>query len=201
MERFKGVVSRWTAPLVRGLVRIGVSADMLTVAGFLGTCLAGCLVAVGLPTISGIVYLAVSALDFLDGAVARASGSVRPFGAFLDSLLDRLSEAAVLAGLVFWCASEGRALDALAATLALTGSFAVSYARARAEGLGYECTVGWLQRPERVVLLGVGMIWHQYLLSPVLWGIAILTVITVAQRGVYLARRMREDAGISPIGS
>src|SRR5207244_12441742 len=132
---------------------LGTTAKALTILGFLSTAVAGCLVAFGYLSAAGILFLACSCLDFLDGAVARLSGSAGPFGAFLDSLLDRASEAAVLVGLVYWYAIQQQPLLSVVAAAVLTGSFLVSYARARAEGLGYDCEVGWFQRPDRLILL------------------------------------------------
>jgi CDP-diacylglycerol--glycerol-3-phosphate 3-phosphatidyltransferase len=194
MERLRRPIGKLVAPLVALLVRLGVTADAITVLGCLGTCAVGVIIAMGHLRVSGALFLAVSALDFLDGAVARASGTVRPFGAFLDSLLDRLAEAAVMVGLVFYFASSARALEATLVTLALVGSLAVSYARARAEGLGYDCTVGWLQRPERIVLLGVGLLFHEILLLPALGILVLLTSVTVVQRARHVARLMRPEA-------
>lgn len=194
MERLRRPIGKLLAPLVSLLVRVGVTADSITVLGCLGSCAVGVVIATGHLRIAGALFLAVSALDFLDGAVARASGTARPFGAFLDSLLDRLAEAAVMAGLVFYFASSARALEATLVTLALVGSLAVSYARARAEGLGYDCTVGWLQRPERIVILGVGLLLHDVLLLPALGVLVLLTSVTVVQRARHVSRLMRSDS-------
>lgn len=192
MEHLRAPAGRVIAPLVAGLVRLGVTADTITIAGCLGSCAVGILVALGHVSLAGIAFLLVSALDMFDGAVARASGTVRPFGAFLDSLLDRMAEAAVFAGVVYYFAALARPLEATVATLALIGSFGVSYARARAEGLGHDCSVGWFQRPERVLLLGAGLIFHEITLVPALIALAVLTFITTGQRLAHVARAMRE---------
>jgi CDP-diacylglycerol--glycerol-3-phosphate 3-phosphatidyltransferase len=180
------LLARSTAdPLARGLVRAGISANALTLLGFLFNGLAGVLASAGLHPWAGLLYLLVGCVDFLDGAVARLSGSAGRFGAFFDSLLDRASEAAVLVGIVYWYAARQQPLLAALAVLALVGSFLVSYARARAEGLGYECGVGWLQRPERVVLLGVGLIasgLHEGVLTVVLAVLTLATAATTVQR-------------------
>jgi CDP-diacylglycerol--glycerol-3-phosphate 3-phosphatidyltransferase len=170
------------------LVRAGVTADAITIAGCLGSCLVGIVIGLGYLTWAGVAFLIVSAMDMFDGAVARATGTVRPFGAFLDSLLDRMAEAAVLAGLVYYYAGLARPVEAGLSTLALIGSFGVSYARARAEGLGLECNVGWFQRPERVVLLGAGLILNEWLLIPSLVALAVLTFVTVWQRLRHVAK-------------
>jgi CDP-diacylglycerol--glycerol-3-phosphate 3-phosphatidyltransferase len=132
----------------------------------------------------------------MDGAVARLSGTTGPFGAFFDSVLDRVAEAVVFVGLIYWYASEGQPLMASLSGAALTGSFMVSYARARAEGLGYDCEVGWLQRPERIILLGTGLIlaplW-EWLLPAVIGLLTLATAITTIQRILHVARLARAD--------
>jgi CDP-diacylglycerol--glycerol-3-phosphate 3-phosphatidyltransferase len=187
VEHLRAPAGRLIAPLVAQLVRLGVSADALTIAGCLGSCIVGAVIGLGYLAAAGVGFLLVSALDMFDGAVARATGTVRPFGAFLDSLLDRFAEAAVLAGLVYYYASLAQPTQACVTTLALIGSFGVSYARARAEGLGLECNVGWFQRPERVVLLGLGLILNQMLLFPALVALTLLTFVTVWQRVRHVA--------------
>jgi CDP-diacylglycerol--glycerol-3-phosphate 3-phosphatidyltransferase len=174
------------------LVRAGVTADAITIAGCIGSCAVGIVIALGYPGWAGVAFLLVSAMDMFDGAVARATGTVRPFGAFLDSVFDRFAEAAVLAGLVYYYAALARPAEACLATLALIGSFGVSYARARAEGLGLECNVGWFQRPERVVLLGAGLILNEWLLMPALVALAVLTFVTVGQRMRHVARLLSD---------
>jgi CDP-diacylglycerol---glycerol-3-phosphate 3-phosphatidyltransferase len=188
VEHLRSPAGRLIAPLVGLLVRAGISADVITIAGCVGSCLVGVVIGAGYLTWAGIAFLLVSAMDMFDGAVARATQTVRPFGAFLDSLLDRFAEAAVLAGLVYFYASQARPTEACLTTLALIGSFGVRYARARAEGLGLECNVGWFQRPERVVLLGAGLILHEWLLVPAIVGLAALTFVTVWQRLRHVAR-------------
>lgn len=181
-------------PLARGLVRLGVSANALTVLGFLLNCGAGLVVASGGVAPGGALYLLFCSLDFLDGAVARVAGTAGPFGAFFDSTLDRLAEAAVLVGLVYWYGSQAEPFWATVAAAALVGSFMVSYARARAEGLGFDCEVGWLQRPERIALLGAALA-----LSPVsdwlpraaLAVLVVATAITTCQRIAHVAALAR----------
>jgi CDP-diacylglycerol--glycerol-3-phosphate 3-phosphatidyltransferase len=178
-------------PLARGLVALGVSANALTLVGFLLNCLAGVTAAAGLLPLAGTLYLLFSSLDFLDGAVARITGSAGPFGAFFDSVLDRGAEAAVLVGLSYWYAANQQPLLVALCGVALSGSFLVSYARARAEGLGLECEVGWLQRPERIVLTGVGLLLadtHSLVLPTVLGVLALVTAITTYQRIRHVGR-------------
>jgi len=169
-------------PLALFLARAGIQANWLTYTGFVLNLGVATLVIEGWLSLAGVVFLLVNALDFLDGAVARAAGTAGRYGAFLDSVLDRYSEAVVFVGLLIWFARLGDTPALTATALALIGSFMVSYCRARAEGLGLDCEVGLLQRPERIVILGIGMIAPDYLLTPVLILLAVLTNLTAAQR-------------------
>src|SRR5215208_78853 len=162
-------------PLALFLARAGIQANWLTYTGFvLNVGVAG-LVIEGWLSLAGVGFLLVNALDFLDGAVARAAGTAGRYGAFLDSVLDRYSEAVVFVGLLIWFTRLDDTPALAATALAMVGSFMVSYCRARAEGLGLDCEVGLLQRPERIVILGIGMIASDYLLVPVLILLAVLT--------------------------
>lgn len=181
-------------PLAQALIALGISANALTFLGFVLNAGVGLLAARGSLVLAGVLYLLFSCLDFLDGAVARLSGSAGPFGAFFDSLLDRASEAVVLIGLVYWFSDQQRPLLAATTGLALAGSFLVSYARARAEGLGYDCEVGWLQRPERIVALGLGLVLsplHELLLPVVVAMVAVVTAVTTIQRLLHVHRLAR----------
>ena len=141
------------------LARWGVSPNQLTVAGLLLNAGAGAILALGWLVPGGIAVLVASAFDLFDGALARVAGRETRFGAFFDSTLDRYSEALLFCGLLIWFTRTDDWLGALLCYLALLGSLMVSYARARAaEGLGLECTVGWFQRPERMIVLGVGLL-------------------------------------------
>lgn len=179
-------------PLAVGLARAGVQANWLTYAGFVLNIGVALLVTEGWLSLAGGLFLLVNALDFLDGAVARASGTAGAYGAFLDSVLDRYSEAVVFVGLLVWFARVDDVVAMTATALALVGSFMVSYCRARAEGLGLDCEVGLLQRPERIVILGIGMILNEYALVYVVVGLALLTNVTAAQRMRHVARLFEE---------
>jgi CDP-diacylglycerol--glycerol-3-phosphate 3-phosphatidyltransferase len=191
---FRGAVQ----PLALALARAGVQANWLTYLGFLLNCVVAVLVAQGWLGVGGAMFLIVNALDFLDGAVARAAGTAGAFGAFLDSVLDRYSEAVVFVGLIAWYSRQDDLLALVFAALALSGSFMVSYCRARAEGLGMDCEVGLLQRPERIVILGIGLMLAEYLhptiLVAVLVALAILTNFTAAQRMRHVSRLFAERA-------
>src|SRR6266540_476250 len=179
-------------PLAEVLARAGVHANWLTYAGFLLNVAVAVLVTQGWLTLAGALFLLFNALDFLDGAVARAAGTAGAYGAFLDSVLDRYSEAVVFVGLLIWFSGTQELIGLGATALALVGSFMVSYCRARAEGLGLDCEVGLLQRPERIALLGAAMIVHEYALVPVLVGLAVLTNFTAAQRMRHVGKLFEE---------
>ncbi len=175
-----------TEPAVGVLSRMGVTPNMLTVAGVLGNIAAAVLAASGEFWQAGVVMLAFSALDFLDGALARATGQATPFGSVFDAVLDRVSEAAVLFGLLWWFSDRGDRTEELLIFVAVVGSILVSYVRARAEVIGLKMREGVFTRTERVVLLGGGLIIEgagvDDTLTVVLWILAVLASVTAAQR-------------------
>jgi CDP-diacylglycerol--glycerol-3-phosphate 3-phosphatidyltransferase len=176
----------------RFLGRLGLSPNALTIIGSLLTASVGLLIAQGWFLAAGLCLWLFSATDTLDGALARATGRVSVFGAFLDSVCDRYAEAAVFFGLVWWYQSVGDAFGVALAYVALVGSLMVSYARARAEGVGLQAAeVGWFQRPERIIALGVGLVIAPFVpvaLKLVLAGLVVLTTVTVLQRVLHVAR-------------
>jgi CDP-diacylglycerol--glycerol-3-phosphate 3-phosphatidyltransferase len=192
---FRGFVQ----PLAVALARAGIQANWLTYLGFVLNVLVAVVVAEGWLSVGGALFLIVNALDFLDGAVARAAGTAGAFGAFLDSVLDRYSEAVVFVGLIVWFSKADDTFAVIVTALALAGSFMVSYCRARAEGLGLDCEVGLLQRPERIVVLGIGLMLSEYthplVLIAVLVALAILTNVTAYQRMHHVAKLFKERAG------
>ncbi len=170
---------------MRPLARLGVQPNTVTTFGFLLGLVAAAAVWQGAWPWAAILVLVASAFDMLDGALARVSNGGTTFGAFFDSTLDRLSEAAICLGLIGYFLGRGDDLTVLAAVLMLIGSQMVSYTRARAEGLGFSCTVGWFQRPERVIALGVALLFPQdmlIVLKIVIWLLAVLTLFTTVQR-------------------
>jgi CDP-diacylglycerol--glycerol-3-phosphate 3-phosphatidyltransferase len=199
VEQLKRLARQLGLPLARALVARGVSANALTVLGFLLNVGVAVLLAHGWLLLGGALLLLVNALDFLDGTVARLSGTAGPLGAFLDSVLDRYSEAVVYVGLAFWFGAQGQPLLAVLAMAALVGSFMVSYTRARAEGLGYHGEVGWAPRPERIVALGGGLVLQALLpalpvLPAVLALITLLTNWTAYQRARHVAEQVGRQA-------
>src|SRR5437868_4477794 len=150
-QRARGVADS----VARTIAYPAITPNLLTVIGFLLTCGVGLLIANGWELVGGVLVILVGLFDMLDGAMARVSGRKTRFGAFLDSTLDRCSEAVLLAG-VLWLYHARDPQDPWMPILALWvlgGSLLVSYTRARAEVEGVKCEVGWLPRPQRVVAL------------------------------------------------
>lgn len=179
------------APIVAIFVALGVTPNMITVAGLLGSIAAAVAIANDQLVVGGILVLVFGGLDMFDGAVARATGQATPFGALFDSVLDRLGEAVVLGGILVYELDRGNDEEVILTFAAVVGSILVSYVRARAEGLDVEMTSGLLTRPERIILTGAALILG--LLRPALWLLAVVTLLTVAQR-VYVARRLLVEA-------
>ncbi len=172
---------RWLIdPIIRALARVGVTPNMLTLAGVLGNAGAAFLAARGDFLPAGIVMLAASSLDMLDGALARATGKATRFGSVFDAVMDRVSEAAVLFGLLYYFSDRGGREEELLIFAALAASFLVSYTRARAEIVDIPLREGLFGRAERVVLLGIGLIIDQTTVA--LWILAVAAGATFIQR-------------------
>ena len=185
-QLFKRPISRIGAALHRS----GISANAITVTGFLGTVVGCVLIASGKLTVGGLVISFMAALDGIDGAVARAAGAVKPFGAFFDSVIDRYTETLIYASLTWYFMSVGESLGVILSIFALSGSVLVSYTRARAEGLGVQTKVGILTRVERMAVLGPSVI-----LRVPLWGVAIVAVlanVTAVQRILHVRQLTSE---------
>src|SRR5439155_44018 len=140
---------------------------------------------------AGLVLLVAGLLDLLDGSLARASGQVTAFGAFLDSVIDRYSDIAVMLGIVVLYARTPNPRGALVAMAGLAGSVMVSYTKARAESIGVECNVGMMERPERLICLIAGAVLD--VMEPALWVLAVLANLTAVQRIVFTRRMMRAE--------
>jgi CDP-diacylglycerol--glycerol-3-phosphate 3-phosphatidyltransferase len=162
-----------------------VTPNQLTVIGLALTFVAAGLVAFGHLRWAGVVLIVAGSFDILDGALARSTHASYPYGAFLDSTLDRYSEGAIYVGLAAYFVGMGGPLQrwlVLATLAALAGSFLVSYVRARAQSLGFTCETGLFARPERVVVTVVGLILGGVVLYTVVFLLAILTNFTALQR-------------------
>jgi CDP-diacylglycerol--glycerol-3-phosphate 3-phosphatidyltransferase len=197
LEATKRGVRARLEPLAGWLARAGISPNVLTLLGLAGAAAAGGLLARG-QIRWALVPLALGGLcDLLDGAVARASGRASPFGAALDSTVDRVSEALVLLGIFLGSPGRGGAAPALVGGLvlwALTASFLVSYVRARAEGLGMQGTGGLMDRPARMVLLGAILLVGWKAVVPGLALLGILASATALARLLDVRRQWREQA-------
>jgi CDP-diacylglycerol---glycerol-3-phosphate 3-phosphatidyltransferase len=206
--RFEAWVRRQAEAFTSALGRVPVTPNQITVVGVALTFIAAVLTAFGYLRWAGVVLIFAGTFDILDGALARSSGRAYPYGAFLDSTLDRYSEGAIYIGLAAYFAGTGGPLQRwllLATVAALAGSFLVSYVRARAQSLGFTCESGLFARPERVVVTVVGLIFGGVVLSIVVFLLAILTNLTALQRirEVWLQGRaqriaMEREAAAAP---
>lgn len=176
----RAAVRHLVDPLGQALARAGITANALTIAGLVGSIAAGALIGTGWTRLGGAITLLAGLPDMLDGAVAKASGSAGSRGAFLDSVVDRLSDGAVLLGAVWLAAAGNQPRLAVLAAAVLTFSQVVSYIRARAQSLGYTCDVGIAERPVRVIILGLSLLIG--ILEAGLWVLVVATAITVGQR-------------------
>ena len=180
-KHVRPLLSSGVSAFARWLQGIGVTPNMISFTGFALTVGAAALLATGSFLIGGGLLWVAAMFDMVDGTLARLSQTESKFGAFLDSTLDRYSESITFLGLAVYYANESNAQTPLLLIfLTLVGSWAVSYTRARAEGLDIECKVGILQRPERLVLLIAALILG--LVLPALWLLAIMTNLTAVQR-------------------
>lgn len=187
----KQPAKRLAEALARGLAWTGVTPNGLTLIGFFLNVVVAVVLATGSLRLGGILLLAAGAFDTLDGALARVTGSSSRFGAFLDSSLDRYSEAVILGGLLFEASRRGDGRVELLSFVVIVGSLMVSYCRARAEGLGLECEVGFAPRPERVVILGLGLILGFELVALAI--LAVLTHFTAIQRILHVYGATRDQ--------
>lgn len=189
------VSPRVTDPIVSPLAAAGVTPNMISVAGFAGNVAAGALAGGGHFLWAGVLMLVFSALDLLDGALARKTGSVTRFGAVFDSVLDRLSEAAILGGVLFhYTETGGHTQEIALCYAAIVGSIMVSYVRARAEGEGLTLREGLFTRAERVILLGAALVAGHGVVLFALWVLAVLSHFTAAQRVFAVWRQLRPGA-------
>jgi CDP-diacylglycerol--glycerol-3-phosphate 3-phosphatidyltransferase len=189
------VVAVVVEPAARGLLRLGISPDAITVLGLLGTC-AGALVFFPQEKwlLGTLVVILFIFSDLLDGTMARLSGRAGPWGAFLDSTLDRVGDAAILGGIAMGLVHAGDDRSAAVAIGCLVGGLVVSYSKARAEGLGAECNVGIAERTERLIIQGIGVVLFgfgvPYALPIALWVLLVLTWITVGQRIWHVRKQL-----------
>ncbi|MBI4236319.1 MAG: CDP-alcohol phosphatidyltransferase family protein [Chloroflexi bacterium] len=181
-------------PVVAALAAVGVRPNSVTLLGLAITGVAGYAAAQAAPPLAGLLFLAGSLLDGLDGALARRTGAVSRFGAFLDSVADRIGEGLLLFGVLVLFLRRDNDLGASMTFLALLLSLLVSYARARAEGLGLRGTGGLAPRPVRIAILIVGLL-ASGLLTWSLALVALLSGASVLQRGLGVWRQTRASRG------
>jgi len=196
--------------MVRGLASAGIPPNVLTLIGVTINLGCGVLFGVGEFFWAGIVLIFANLFDMLDGGVARLSGRVTKYGSFLDSTLDRLSDMGVFLGIMVFYSRmtpQRSSLNVFLAGAGMIASVLVSYTTARSEGLGVKANVGFLQRPERVVLFIIGALstWNwesdHFLanrMPQVLWVLAIGSIWTLVQRLVYIRRELRAMDGVGP---
>jgi len=188
------------------LIESRLTPNAISLTGFVLNLAAAALVLERLFFLAGIAFIVGSVMDTLDGRYSRMSGKGTPFGAFLDSTLDRLEEGIVLTAVAAYFASRGNEVAVAAVVVAVLGSLMVSYTRARAEALGVACKVGLATRPVRVVILSVGLVFAKgasignfELLAPAVYVLAALTVFTTLQRILHVRKQLQGRA--NPVGT
>ncbi len=180
-------------PFIELIVKLQVHPNHFTVLGLFISFIGALFYAKHDIRLGGMFILLGGLCDIIDGKVARKTGLSSNFGALLDSSLDRYAEVFMFLGTAIYFVEINHAPTSIMVFLALGGSMMVSYVRARAEGLGYECKVGIMQRPERIVYVGFSSLIHPYLLELVIWMIAILANFTAVQRMYHVWRLEREE--------
>jgi len=180
--------------IVRGLALSKIHPNVLTFFGLLINLVAAVLLARGQFFAAGMVIISAGLFDMVDGRVARETNQVTRFGGFFDSVLDRYSDLGLLMGLLVYYGNINRSFYVVLTAIVMSGCVMVSYTRSRAENTIPSCKVGFMERPERVVLLIIGALFDR--MAPVLWVIAVLSNITVIHRMIFTyqeAKRL-EDA-------
>jgi phosphatidylglycerophosphate synthase len=208
-RRIQQRVRQIVTMIVRPLAGLGITPNTLTVIGLVLSILTAVIIAQGLFLAAGLLVLFAGIFDMFDGAMARARNASTTFGAFFDSTLDRYSESIILFGLLFyalqtpviqeriWPFQYQSSWMIILVFVATVGSFMVSYAKARAEGLGLECKTGLLARPERVVILALGLI-----TGAVFWALLILAIfsnVTAIQRMVHVWYGARQPVPLTEV--
>jgi CDP-diacylglycerol---glycerol-3-phosphate 3-phosphatidyltransferase len=184
--------------IVRGLALSKIHPNVLTFIGLLINVVAAVLLSTGQFPKAGWVIIGAGIFDMVDGRVARETNRVTRFGGFFDSVLDRYSDLALLMGLLVWYGNINRPFYVVLTAVVMAGSVMVSYTRARAENTIPMCKVGFMERPERIVLLIIGALFDR--MAPVLWIIAVMSNLTVMHRMLFTwqeAKRL-EEAQLRP---
>jgi len=186
--RFTATTEKGLRPIGLNLRKTGITADHLTALGVVMAAAAA--VAIGMGQLRvGLLLLVLTGLpDALDGAVAKASGTAGPRGAFFDSVSDRVSDSLLLGGVAWYLASTHPGHVSLLPMAVLAASLLISYQRAKADALGFDARGGIMERAERVILLGLGLLFDS-ILVPILWVMLALTLVTAVQRFVKVWRQ------------
>jgi CDP-diacylglycerol--glycerol-3-phosphate 3-phosphatidyltransferase len=180
-----------TGPVVAVLARFGVTPNMLTVAQLIGGIIAGVIIASGELILGGVVMILAAALDAFDGTLARTTGKVTKFGGVFDSTIDRMFEGAVMAGILYYYLDRGAKEESMLVFVAMVGSLCVSYVRARAEVEGVSLYDGIFTRVVRLLFLAAGLLLG--ILYPVLWLLAVATVLTAFHRLYATWTKLRDE--------
>lgn len=201
----RSIVAKVVDPVAAGLLRIGLTPDLVTLIGTLGVSLAAIIFFPRGQFVVGVLVIVLFVFsDMIDGAMARFQKRKGPWGAFLDSTLDRVADGFIFGALLIWAVNTQSLATVAAAFICLVGGFIVSYAKSRAEGLGMTCNVGVAERTERLIIIlvaafvyGLGV---AYVLPAGLWVLAGLTLLTIAQRFATVYRQSKRIAAESTSG-
>jgi phosphatidylglycerophosphate synthase len=188
--RIKPKIDPLLIPVVSRLIRIGMSPNGITAIGFLLGILSGVMFGMGYFIAGGVVLLLSGLCDLMDGAMAKGMNMTSMFGAFIDSVADRYSDASIFIGITWFYLWNGKELALVITTLAFLGSFMVSYTRARAESIIPKCDVGIMERPERLLLLAIGA--FSGMMEEAMGILAVLSNFTALQRIIYAWKQMKK---------
>ena len=176
--------------IIRTCVALRIHPNTLTFIGVLINFAAAWALALGRFVIAGVIMVVANIFDYIDGKVAHESNAVSAFGGFWDSVIDRFSDLSLFIGLIFLYSSLQRTEYVMITALTMMFAIMTSYTRARAESLIKKCKVGFMERPERIVLFMIGAFTNR--MAAVMWVILVLSVFTVADRIIYTYRELRE---------
>ncbi len=176
--------------IIRACVALRIPPNVLTFVGVLINAAAACALGLGRFVTAGVIMVIANIFDFIDGKVAVELKAVSAFGGFWDSVIDRFSDISLFIGLIYLYSQKGRTDYVMITALAMMFAIMTSYTRARAESLIRKCKVGFMERPERIVLFMIGAFTNR--MAAVMWVILILSVFTVADRIIYTYRELRD---------
>jgi CDP-diacylglycerol--glycerol-3-phosphate 3-phosphatidyltransferase len=191
---FTGLVGRICMFPLRAIiatcVALRIHPNVLTFVGVLINIAAACALGLGRFGVAGAIMIVANIFDFIDGKVALELNAVSAFGGFWDSVIDRFSDISLFIGLIYLYSQQGRTDYVMIAALAMMFAIMTSYTRARAESLIPKCKVGFMERPERIVLFMIGAFTNR--MAAVLWVILVLSIFTVADRIILTYRELRD---------